>query len=103
VFAAVAAVERVAGHASGTVSDGQAEARGFDSGPQVDYDCRALVDASFEDRRSPRLPAIAIHTDDTLLSAQILRRKLFTLLGENDLGDNASRSTPGSPNGPSEN
>jgi hypothetical protein len=46
------------------------------------------------------LPAIAIHTDDPLLSAQILRRKLFTLLGENDLGDNASRNTPGSPNGP---
>jgi len=49
------------------------------------------------------LPAIALHTDDILLSAQILRRKLFTLLAENDLGDNAPRSTPGSPNGPSEN
>ena len=47
------------------------------------------------------LPAIAIHTDDPQLSAQILRRKLFNLLGENDLGDNASRSTPGNPNDPS--
>ncbi len=52
------------------------------------------------------LPAIAIHTDDPQLSAQILRRKLFTLLAENDLGDNSSRSTPGNPNdptGPSQN
>ncbi len=53
------------------------------------------------------LPAIAIHTDDTVLSAQILRRKLFAVLGENDLGDNASQSTPGPatppPGGPSDN
>ena len=40
------------------------------------------------------LPAAVLHTDDLLLSAQILRRKLFTLLAENDLGDNASRNTP---------
>ena len=39
-------------------------------------------------------PAIVIHCDDIFLSSQILRRKLFTLLGENDLGDNASRNTP---------
>ena len=41
------------------------------------------------------LPVIALHTDDTLLSAQILRRKLFTLLAENDMGENATGSTPG--------
>ncbi len=33
---------------------------------------------------------IALHTDDQVLAGQILRRKLFTLLGENDLGDNAT-------------
>lgn len=49
------------------------------------------------------LPAIAILTDDLVLSGQILRRKLFTLLAENDLGDNASRNTPGGPGGPSDN
>lgn len=43
------------------------------------------------------LPAIAIHTDDPVLCGQILRRKLFTLLAENDLGDNAPRNTPGGP------
>ncbi|MFW6061112.1 MAG: acetolactate synthase [Phycisphaeraceae bacterium] len=46
------------------------------------------------------LPVIALHTDDLLLSAQLLRRKLFTLLAENDLGDNASRGTEGNPNYP---
>ena len=49
------------------------------------------------------LPAVVLHTDDAVLSAQILRRKLFTLFGENDLGSNASRGRPGSPNDPSEN
>jgi len=42
-------------------------------------------------------PAIALHTDDVVLTGQILRRKLFTLFGENDLGDNAPRNTPGDP------
>lgn len=46
------------------------------------------------------LPVIALHTDDLLLSAQLLRRKLFTLLAENDLGDNASHGTEGNPNFP---
>ena len=34
------------------------------------------------------VPTIALHTDDQILAGQILRRKLFTLLGENDLGEN---------------
>jgi hypothetical protein len=42
-------------------------------------------------------PTIAIHTDDHTLAGQILRRKLFTLLGENDLGDNATRGDVGTP------
>lgn len=42
-----------------------------------------------------RLPVIALHTDDLLLSAQLLRRKLFTLLAENDLGDNATGGSEG--------
>lgn len=36
------------------------------------------------------VPTIALHTDDQVLAGQILRRKMFTLLGENDLGDNAT-------------
>ncbi len=46
------------------------------------------------------LPAIAIHTDDTTLAGQLLRRHHFTVLAENDLGDNAPGSTPGTPNNP---
>ena len=34
--------------------------------------------------------AIALHTDDQLLAGQILRRKMFTLLGENDMIDPGS-------------
>lgn len=33
--------------------------------------------------------AIAIHTDDNILACQLLRRRLFTLFGENDLGENS--------------
>jgi hypothetical protein len=40
------------------------------------------------------LPAVVLHTDDRTFAEQLLRRKLFTLLGENDLGENASRSDP---------
>jgi hypothetical protein len=75
--------------------------------------CRSLLAAELSIHYAypllvrPRgLPVLAIHTDDPVLSAQILRRKLFTLLAENDLGDNSSRSTPGNPNdptGPSQN
>ncbi len=39
------------------------------------------------------MPTIALHTDDQVLAGQILRRKMFTLLGENDLGDNATDQT----------
>ena len=42
-----------------------------------------------------RLPVIALHTDDLILSAQLLRRKMFTLLAENDLGDNATGGIEG--------
>lgn len=38
--------------------------------------------------------AVALHVDDHVLAGQILRRQLFTLLGENDLGDNATGSDP---------
>ncbi|MEQ9454354.1 MAG: hypothetical protein RLN76_07150 [Phycisphaeraceae bacterium] len=40
------------------------------------------------------LPVLVLQTDDTLFTAQLLRKKLFTLLAENDLGDNASRNRP---------
>ncbi|MEM6332597.1 MAG: hypothetical protein AAF823_04580 [Planctomycetota bacterium] len=40
------------------------------------------------------LPALVLHTDDRTFAEQLLRRKLFTLLGENDLGENAARTDP---------
>jgi hypothetical protein len=43
------------------------------------------------------LPALAVCTDDQILAGQVLRRKLFTLLGENDLGENATGSSPSGP------
>lgn len=33
--------------------------------------------------------AIALHTDDHHLACQVLRRRMFSLLAENDLGENA--------------
>ena len=64
--------------------------------------CRCLLSAEVSIQYAyplivqPRgLGAIVLHTDDQILAGHILRRKWFTLLGENDLGDNASRDTPG--------
>jgi len=37
---------------------------------------------------------VALHCDDCEFASMVLRNKLFTLLGENDLGDNASGSAP---------
>ena len=37
---------------------------------------------------------VALHCEDITMAGQILRRRLFTLLGENDLGENASGSAP---------
>lgn len=37
---------------------------------------------------------LAMHCDDGEFATMVLRNKLFTLLGENDLGDNASGSAP---------
>lgn len=37
---------------------------------------------------------IAMHCDDCEFAAMVLRNKLFTLLGENDLGDNAPGTAP---------
>jgi hypothetical protein len=38
--------------------------------------------------------AMVIHTDDNVMAGHILRRRHFTLLGENDLGENATGSDP---------
>ncbi len=38
---------------------------------------------------------VAMHCDDCAFAAMVLRNKLFTLLGENDLGDNATGNAPG--------
>lgn len=43
---------------------------------------------------------VAVSCDDIVLAGQLLRRRHFELLAENDLGDNASHSTPGTPNNP---
>ncbi len=44
-----------------------------------------------------RLPVLALATDDRTLAGQLLRRKLFDLLGENDLGDNATGNSARDP------
>ncbi|MBB6429090.1 acetolactate synthase [Algisphaera agarilytica] len=46
------------------------------------------------------LPVVALHTDDTTFAGQVLRKRHFTVLAENDLGENAPGSTPGTPNDP---
>ena len=38
---------------------------------------------------------VALQTDDIVMAGQILRRRQFTILAENDLGDNAPGSRPG--------
>jgi len=49
------------------------------------------------------LPVVALHTDDTTFAGQVLRKRQFTILAENDLGENATGSTPGTPNDPGKN
>ncbi len=43
---------------------------------------------------------MALYADDLTFAAQVLRKKHITLLGENDLGENAPGSSPGKPNDP---
>lgn len=43
------------------------------------------------------LPVVVLHTDDIVLAGQILRRRGFECMAENDLGDNAPGSHPGAP------
>jgi hypothetical protein len=53
---------------------------------------------------APRgLPVIVLGVDDLTLAVNTLRKKHFTLLAENDLGDNAPGSTPGKPTEPTPN
>ncbi|MCC7205608.1 MAG: hypothetical protein IT441_11050 [Phycisphaeraceae bacterium] len=40
---------------------------------------------------------VALRTDDQQLAGQLLRKKLFNLMGENDLGENAPGSPPSGP------
>ena len=44
--------------------------------------------------RPRRRAVVALHCDDCEFASMVLRNKLFTLLGENDLGDNAPGSAP---------
>lgn len=41
------------------------------------------------------LPVVAVNCDDLTLAGQILRKRMFSLLAENDLGENATGNTPG--------
>jgi hypothetical protein len=41
------------------------------------------------------LPTLALHCDDIVMAGEVLLRKRFVLLGENDLGDNATHSSEG--------
>lgn len=50
--------------------------------------------------RPRNLPVLVVHTDDHTFAAQVLRRRLFTLLAENDLGENAAQNNPGTPDDP---
>ncbi len=50
----------------------------------------ALLDDKFRDLRVNNTTS-----DDNVLAGQILRRKMFNLLGENDMGDNATPDEPG--------
>lgn len=49
-----------------------------------------------------RLPVIALYCDDLVFAAHLLRRKMFTLLAENDLGGNATGGTAGNPTRPTD-
>lgn len=69
-------------------------------GKTLDELCRTLLGAELNIHYAypllvqPRsYPVIALHTDDLLLSGQLLRRKLFALLAENDLGEHATGGT----------
>lgn len=44
--------------------------------------------------RPRRRAVVAMHCDDCEFAAMVLRNKLFTLLGENELGDNATGTAP---------
>ena len=72
--------------------------------------CEALLQAELSIHYAypllvkPRgVPTVALQTDDIVMAGQILRRRHFTVLAENDLGDNAPGSRPGEgeePGGP---
>ena len=64
--------------------------------------CEALLQAELSVHYAypllvrPRgLPVVALQTDDIVMAGQILRRRHFNVLAENDLGDNAPGSRPG--------
>jgi len=66
--------------------------------------CRVLVSAelflhyAYPLTVQPRgHPCMALHVDDYVLATELLRKRLFTLLGENDLGENATGSDPSDP------
>ena len=50
--------------------------------------------------RPRNLPALVIHADDITFASQLLRKRFFALLGENDLGDNRTGNTPFDPDDP---
>ncbi len=74
---------------------------GLDEGFSLAQLCDALLTAELNIYYAYSLieqphdqPAIVLHCDDPVLACQILRRRRFTLLGENDLGDNINPGDP---------
>ena len=47
--------------------------------------------------RPRQRPVVAVSCDDIVLAGQILRKRMFTLLAENDLGEHATGNNEGSP------
>ncbi|MEX2213423.1 MAG: hypothetical protein WD768_04805 [Phycisphaeraceae bacterium] len=68
----------------------------IDDDHSLDLACKALLAAELSIRYAYPLlvrprgrPTVALQTDDLHLGCALLRKRLFTLLAENDLGDNA--------------
>ncbi|MCC7191770.1 MAG: hypothetical protein IT444_03215 [Phycisphaeraceae bacterium] len=71
----------------------------FTRGQSIGQMCAALVAAELNIHsiypllvQPHSLPTIALNIDDPIMATQVLIKKQFMLLGENDLGDNATNS-----------
>jgi hypothetical protein len=76
----------------------------FSRGQSIGRMCAALVSAELNIHciypllfQPHGLPTIALNIDDPIMATQVLIKKQFMLLGENDLGDNATNSDANNP------